>query len=213
MRRRPSSPPRPCLAAALALPAVALLLSAAGCGAGLISRDEYVQALMEQNRELRADLLAAQEKVAELRAAGARPQPVPTPPEDPYRPVAVRFGRYTAALDTAGDGRPDRLKVVLEPLDAEGDVVKRAGRLELDALVPAAGDAPPQPYHTWTFPQDDVAQTWIGSLGIRAYVLKLTWPDGRPPQGGALLVRARFTTPAGETLTAETAVPLQEEVP
>jgi len=211
MQRRPTRPSLAArLAVALVLPAAALVLPVAGCGGGLLSRDEYIQALMEQNRELQDDLLAAQEKVAQLRAAGARPQPIPKAAEDPYRAVAVRFGRYTAALDTTGDGQPDRLKVVLEPLDAEGDVVKRAGRLELETLVPTEGDAPPRPYHTWTFPQDELAQTWIGSLGIRAYVLKLKWPNGRRPQGKALLLRARFATLAGETLTAETTVPLQE---
>jgi len=214
MRRH--RPPRPCpaarlVAALLALAALAPL--AAGCGDGLGSRDDYVRALMERNRQLEADLLAAETKVAELRAAGARPQPVPEPPEDPYRAVAIRFGPTTAALDTTGDGRPDRLKVVLEPLDAEGDVVKRAGRLDVEALVPKGDDTPPQPYHAWTFTQEDLAQTWIGALGIRAYVMKLRWPDGRPPQGETLLVRARFTTLADEALTAETTVPLQEQTP
>ena len=193
----------------IALLAGTLLPLAAGCGDGLISRDDYVQALMEQNRQLETDLLAAEKTVAELQAGGARPQPLPEPPQDPYRPVAIRLGTTTAALDTDGDGRPDRLKVVLEPLDAEGDVVKRAGRLDLEALLPQGDDTPPQPYHAWTFSQEDVAQTWIGSLGIRAYVMKLRWPQGRPPEGKTLLVRARFTPLAGEALTAETTVPLK----
>jgi len=91
----------------------------------------------------------------------------------------------------------------VEPLDAEGDVVKRAGRLRLEALRPGTDGGEPAPYHAWTFPREDLAETWVDTLGVRGYVMSLQWPAGRPPAGEAILVRARFTTLGGETLVAQ----------
>jgi outer membrane murein-binding lipoprotein Lpp len=194
--------------AAIALASCALAALAAGCAAERTApRDDYVRLLESKNAALQTDLDAARRQAAALKAGGAAPAPPPAP-EDPFRAVAVRFGKTTGGLNT--DGRPgdERLKVVLEPVDADGDVVKRAGRLDLEALEPAAAGAQPQAYHRWTFSERDLAQTWIGMLGTRAYVLKFDWPDGRPPRGGSLALVARFTTLDGRTLTAETTVPV-----
>ena len=199
---------RSLIAAAPVLAALSVL--AAGCGKDAPTRDHYVQALMAQNRELQDKLREAEDRIADLEAAGATPTPRPEATEDPFRALAVRFGKHTGVLNTDEGPGPDRLKVVIEPLDAEGEVVKRAGRLRLDALVSGPEGAEPAPYHTWTFPQEDLAQTWIGLLGVRGYVLKLRWPRGRPPEGRTLLLRARFTTLGGEDLTAEIRLPLAE---
>jgi len=194
-----------------ALLASGLLLAVGGCGNEMLSRNESVRALMAQNRELQDKLLAAEDRIADLKAAGAEPAPRPRPIEDPFRALAIRFGTGTSPVDEDGQPGPERLQVVIEPLDAEGDVVKRAGRLRLEALRPGADGAEPTPHHAWTFTQADLAEMWIGSLGIRGYVMTLGWPDGRPPAGDTLLLRARFTTLGGETLTAEQPVRLAPE--
>ena len=196
---------------AAALLAGALLVAVGGCGDEMLSRNESVRALMARNRELQEKLLAAEDRIANLKAAGAEPAPRPRPTEDPFRALAIRFGTGTGVLDEDGQPGPERLQAVIEPLDAEGDVVKRAGRLRLEALRPGADGAEPTPYHAWTFRQADLAEMWIGSLGIRGYVMTLRWPDDRPPAGDTLLLRARFTTLRGETLTAERPVRLTEE--
>ena len=193
---------RACWAAAV------LAVLGTGCAGPLLSRDERLEALTAENRRLQDALLTAEARLADLEAAGAAPRPRPAePPEDPFRAVAVRFGRFTTILEGASPGS-GRLKVVLEPLDAEGEVVKRAGALRLEASVEPGAGAAPVPYHTWTFSRDDLAQAWIGSLGVRGYVLRLRWPKGRPPRGEALRLQARFTTLRGEVLEAETRLPL-----
>ena len=194
---------------------------AAGCG-GPLGRDEEVRMLMARNRQLEDGLLASEKKVAELTAPGARPAPLPAAPEDPFRPVAVRFSPYGGVVDTGGPVGSERLKVVLELVDATGDRVKRAGRLDLEALAPGpatpgqspatpwrrpAGQ-PPRPYHQWKFSADDLRQTWLSGLGAYGYILRLPWPGGRRLEGDRLLLRARFTTLAGEVLTAETEITL-----
>ncbi len=180
---------------------------AAGCG-GPLGRDEEVRMLMARNRQLEDGLLASEKKVAELTAAGARPAPLPAAPEDPFRPVAVRFSPYGGVVDTGGPVGSERLKVVLELVDATGDRVKRAGRLDLEALAPGPAGQPPRPYHQWKFSADELRQTWLSGLGAYGYILRLPWPGGRRLEGDRLLLRARFTTLAGEVLTAETEITL-----
>jgi hypothetical protein len=194
----------------------------AGCSGTSLSRDEQIQQLMAKDRRLQEELHAAQEKIAALTASGAQPRAAPATVEDPFRAVAVRFGRYTGVVDENRPPADQRLRVILEPLDATGDVVKRAGSLELEAFerAPAAGPAAPAAaapgerlYHIWTFSMDDLRQTWLSGLGSYGYVLKLPWPEARPPAGQALHLKARFRTLAGQVLEAETEVPLPAPTP
>jgi hypothetical protein len=190
------------------LVAVAVASVGAGCGGGAISSDERIQMLMDKDRHQQEELLACQQKVAQLQASGAKPTPVPVPPEDPFAPVAIRFSPYTGVVDADRGPAHERLKIVLEPLDASGDVVKRAGSLDLEALESAGEGKPPKPYHVWAFPMPELIQTWLSGLGAYAYILRLPWPDGRPPAGNLLILRARFTTLGGAVLSAETEIPL-----
>ena len=183
---------------------------AAGCAGQAISDKDQVRILTETNRDLQSRLVASEQRVAELMAAGARPVAIQSQPADPFRPVALRFSKYTGVLEDTPGGR---LKVILEPLDAEGDLVKRAGGLVLEALVPGEPDKPPDPFHTWTFPVDELRETWISTLGVRGYVLKLPWPEGRRPPGKTLILRAAFTPLGAEALRAETQVPLMPNSP
>ncbi len=192
---------------AAVLLAGAALAVAGGCGDATLSRDESVRALMAQNRELQDHLLAAEDRIADLTAAGAEAAERPPAPADPFRALAVRFVDPTGPVDEDGTPGPERLHVVLQPLDAEGDVVKRAGRLRLEVLRPGADGGEPTSYPIWTFPQNDLAETWVDMLGVRGYVLTLRWPGDRPAAGEALLLRAAFTTLAGETLRAERRLP------
>ena len=182
---------------------------AAGCSGMTLSHDDQVRLLMANNRDLEDKLLACERRVADLTAAGAHPVEVKPPPADPYRATAIQFGKTTAALYTDATRGDPRLKIVLEPLDADGEVVKRAGSLELETLEPQPQGGPPKPFHTWKFTQPELAQAWLNSMGIRGYILRLPWPDGRLPASETLLVRARFTTLTGEVLAAEVTVEMR----
>ena len=204
------------------LAGVGLGLAGAGCSATSLSHDEQIQMLMARDRRSQEELLAAQQRIAQLTASGAQPHPpfsLGGPVEDPFRPAAVRFGKYSGVLDENRPATQQRLKVVIELLDATGDGVKRAGSLDLEALTPpaapqvaAATAAPPaqagQPFHRWTFSVDELRQTWLSGLGTYGYILKLPLPAGRAPAGDSLVLRAKFTTLSGEVLTAETEIPL-----
>jgi hypothetical protein len=197
---------------AILIGSLALAAIAAGCGGGggPLARDDEVRLLTTANRDLQAKLEARDHELAALRAAGATPAPVVRPPEDPFRPVALQFGEFTGVLDADAGPAVSRLKVVLEPVDADSEIVKRAGSLDLAAYEPGAPGHPPLLYHRWTLPAAELVQTWIGMFGIHGYVLKLPWPDGRPPTASTLILRAKFTTLTGESFTAETTIPVPQ---
>jgi hypothetical protein len=54
----------------------------------------------------------------------------------------------------------------------------------------------------------DFARTWLSGFGVWGYVLKLPWPDGRPPATARLLLRGRFTPLDGKPLRAEKEIAL-----
>jgi hypothetical protein len=189
----------------------AAIILAAGCAGQPLSRGEKVEMLMARSARLEDELLATRQRLAELEGTG-RPAPEAAKAvEDPFRTVALRFGKFTGGL--AADGRPgdQRLKVVLEPLDAEGDVVKRAGSLDLEAVEPAPGG--PRTLAEWKWTREELAKTWLSGLGLYAYVLKLDWPGGKPPASNRVLLRARFTTLSGEVLSAEQEITLRRPTP
>jgi len=182
----------------------AMITLGSGCAKGPnLSREDQIALLMTRNRELAEKLDAAERHIADLQRSGATPTPAQPAPEDPYRPIAVRFGSHTGGLDTDGAAGDERLKVIVQPLDAEGDVVKRAGRLVLEAFEPADNGKPPTLYHRWELGPEALAETWIGILGIRGYVMKWPWPGDRMPATDTLVLRATFTTLSGEALVAE----------
>lgn len=190
-----------------ALLGAAFAVALVGCGqAPPLSDRQHVELLMQKNRQAEDRLLAAEHRLAALAAqvpADESAPPPPPAPHDPFRAIALRFSKFTTVLH-AGEGLAnERLKVVLEPLDAEGDVVKRAGSLVLEAFE-ELGD-PPRLYHRWTFNADEVPEMWLSGPGLYAYVLKLPWP-GLPPRRNRLRLRAAFTTLAGDVLQAEALV-------
>ena len=193
----------------LVLAGLAGSMIGAGCSAAPLTRDELVQSLMAENRQLQQQLGACEQKVAALTAAGAKPvAAVPAVSEDPWRAVAVRFGKFSGVVGAGGAPSDQRLKVVLEPLDATGDVVKRAGRLDLEAWLPASDGKPEVLLHRWSLPEDQLRQTWLSGLGTYAYVMKFPWPGGNRPAADKLLVKAKFTCLDGTVLAADTEIPL-----
>jgi len=181
-----------------------------GCGPAPLSRSEQVEILLKENRRLEDLLIDSEKRVAALStsAGEAAPQASPPAPEDPYAAVAVRFGKFSDVLIVPDRPADERLKVVVEPLDAEGDVVKRLGSLRLEVFE---GEATTEtPFARWEFSAEDLAKTWLSGLGSYAYVLKLPWPEGRLPQAGPLHLKAWFT-PIGGSTVLEAEAPLKRE--
>ena len=111
-------------AVVVVLAGFALGLGGTGCAMGTpISRDEQVQLLMEKNRRLQAELQDSQQKVGDLTAAGHIPSPAQAP-EDPYRAVSLQVGSLSGVVDRSGGPAKERLRLIIYPVNASGDVVK-----------------------------------------------------------------------------------------
>jgi hypothetical protein len=189
--------------------ATALVAMAAGCSPAPLAREQQVDALLKENRRIEDLLIASEQRVAELSPPGVTPgQVAPPKPKvtDPFVAIDLRFSKYTQVVGPADKPAEQRLKVVLEPRDGEGDVVKRLGSLSLEVFE--TGGPAPKLYGVWKFSAEEMAQTWLSGLGTYSYVLKLPWPQGRPPQAKELLLKATFLTLSGEALTAEAKVPM-----
>ncbi len=139
---------------------------------------------------LEAELLEARRALEKVRDDGGKAGAA-----DRFRAVRLRIGGLSTPLPVGDKAAPEQLKLILEPVDAAGDTVKRAGALEV-RLEPAdqAGAA-----QTWSLTEAQAAETWLSGVGTYGYVLKLAWPEG------VARVRARvsFTPAGGEPLQAE----------
>lgn len=191
---------------ALVFGGCALILAAPGCAGPHTSPDQRIELLLNQKRLLEEEVRGRDLRIAELSgqpSTATQPQkPHPAPQQDPFRAVALRFGRHTAATSTDGKPGQNQIKIILEPLDAEGDVVKRAGRCKIEILTGPAGKA--KRIGQWEFSTLEMSRNWLtGPLGLYAYVLRLPIAAGTQ---GTVTVKARFTTLDGRSLIAETTI-------
>jgi len=179
------------------------------CTPPALTLEQRIAILLEQKRSLQEEIRQRDLRIAELAggpSTSTRPQkptePAPLEVQDPFRATAIRFNRHTGGVDT--DGRPgdDQIKIILEPLDAEGDVVKRAGSLEIEIFHTAEDKIA-----RWKFTTLEMSRNWLtGPLGLYGYVLRLPWPEGKRPAHDTLTLRAFFTTLDGRKLTTQTTV-------
>lgn len=123
------------------------------------------------------------------------------------RLMEIRLARGTALTDENRDGRPETLRVHLEPVDQAGDVVKAPGevRVSLWYLNPASGD---YLLGEWTVSPEELKTKWGRSL-MGAYY-RLMWDAAAllPEKLDDLTVKAEFTDYlTGKVLKAQS--PLQ----
>lgn len=101
----------------------------------------------------------------------------------------------TGGVDT--DGRPgdDALRVVLEPRDQRGDLIKSPGTITIE-LVDLALDPADRRVGYWTFDLETALKHWRGGLFGTGYHFKLPWQRGFPRHQD-LSLHARLLTPDG----------------
>jgi len=87
----------------------------------------------------------------------------------------------------------DGLLVFLVPQDADGDLLKVPGRVQITAEE--ASNA--QPIGHWDFTEKEVQDHWVHGLVGSGYQFELQWE--KAPTTPAVLVKVTFTTPDGRT--------------
>ncbi len=97
--------------------------------------------------------------------------------------------------DNDGDHRDEALQVIVSPLDGDGDLVKIAGKLEIEAYdLSKSGED--KRIGRWQFDAADARKHWHSGFLTSGFQFHLPWQDA-PPQGKDVLVHARLTTSDG----------------
>lgn len=185
--------------------AALLLLLPIGC-----RQCELVEAELRTQTE-RVDnlqnLLAAREShIAALESAlgerDAPPSGAALAPAAPLVASPVRrltLGMLTGGRDLDANGVDDGIGIVLQPRDAEGDIVKSLGRAA--AVLSENHPDGPRVIARWDIEPEILRQAWRRGLFGEGYQVILAW--NRPPTNDKLQLLAVFTTPMGQTFQAE----------
>ncbi|GAB4194228.1 MAG: hypothetical protein Kow00105_08410 [Phycisphaeraceae bacterium] len=165
-------------------------------------REENLK-LARQVEELNKQLELRLGEIESLRAEAARERAIKE--ADPPILSGLEFSRYTAALDTDGDGRDDLVRIYLTPLDQKGRLLPVAGRLKLQAVA-IPDDAPPALLASRTYEPDEFDAAYRANFTGYHYTVELPLPESMDPTLTSITVKASFT----EALTG--AVHVKEEV-
>jgi hypothetical protein len=114
-------------------------------------------------------------------------------PVDLFAPVKLEIDKLTRAEDYDGKPGDDGVTVYLQPLDADGNVVKVPGRIRIQ-LLDNADLSNPRVVHVCEFADpEELRQAWHGRFLTNHYTLKCFFPPAAAlPGSGELLVTATF---------------------
>ncbi len=106
--------------------------------------------------------------------------------EQTFTVGGLKLGRLTGPNDE-GNG----LRVVVVPLDGDGDNLKAVGGVVVEAYDLASQDVR---LARWSFEPAAVRNSWLSGFITSGFTLDCPWTDGTQPAGEAdLLVRVTFT--------------------
>ncbi|MBN1488717.1 MAG: hypothetical protein JXA69_02270 [Phycisphaerae bacterium] len=121
-------------------------------------------------------------------------------------PVRIELERLSGGYDEDGQPGDDGVVAYVQPIDADGHVIKAAGAIEMsvfDLTEPTA----PKLITQAKLDEPNTRQAWHGRFMTNHFTVKCPWapPDRKPPANRGLTIRVQFTDYlTGKTLTAET---------
>jgi len=184
--------------------ALAVLL--AGCAAGPADRLRQCRSdldnLRQENRQLQKQIIERNKTIAEqlqrietLQALGSKRL------EQLVTVDHIQLQRLTGGYSSTGGVAHDGIVIYLQPIDADGHVIKAAGtaRVELFDLANPDGR---QMIGRWDFTAKQLRQLWAGRLWTHHYTLRCKFPTR--PAHDQITVRVQFTELlTGKTFTAQ----------
>jgi len=175
-----------------ALLACLLLLLPLGCrgpNRANIELRKRNQQLDTELARLRAENQQLSQDLRRLESADET-QRLPTLPQERlaelWTVAGLRFGRLTG-IDRRSEGHP--LKVYLRPIDQDGDPIKAAGSITIEAFDLSASDVR---IGRWEFGVEESRKLWNSGGLLNEYVLTCPWEGEAPAEGRKLLVKATF---------------------
>lgn len=126
----------------------------------------------------------------------------------------LRFNTFlTAGQDEDELPGDERLHAMLYPHDAQGEVVKLAGELELEAIDPSVSDEQ-RSLGRWTYTAEESRNLWHAGFLSSGFQIDVPWK--RSPQGDRIVLHARLKVADDRQFEAThtiTLVPVKESDP
>ena len=179
-------------------------LACAGCGARrttdlleakLRQQEDRIASLNRDLETARAQAESAQREsgILQAKAAGQRDETLlPEQAEVLFSVQAIRFSSLlTGALDRDGNPGDDVLNVVLQPVDADGELLKVPGSLKLE-LLDLSRDSGRQTIADWSWTVDESRTLWSRGAFGSGFVTQVPLPAR--VTSTELLLHARLTT-------------------
>ncbi|WP_310820549.1 hypothetical protein [Stratiformator vulcanicus] len=165
-----------------------------------------IYSLEESLDRARNELTVTRREVNELRTQVAQDGPPAILAEQAdalYRVEEISISKMlSGGLDT--DDRPgdDVLIVHLAPLDADGELIKLPGDVEIEMLDPLSSRSD-RTIGQWSFTAEESREFWQNGLIAAGFTLRLPWQG--IPQSDTVVINARFRSADGrEFRTTET---------
>lgn len=160
----------------------------------LRQREGMVAELDEQVVTLRNELESANYELVTLRTQLQSPKDQALVAEQAATLSKVEKVAFHSLLTSGfnADAVPgdDRLSVLFQPLDGDGDLLKLGGSIELE-LFDYALPADRQRIGHWTFGSEDVRKAWHRGLMASGYLFELPWQTA--PSSQELVLHGRLT--------------------
>lgn len=126
------------------------------------------------------------------------------------RPMAITVNpQQTVWRATSDRPEADKIAVVFEPRDAEGNIVTASGEVSIVLLDPAV-NGPAARVARWDFRAADARKHFRSTSGQQGYHFDLHWP-GRPPVHDSLELFVRLKTADGQRLVTNQQIQLQDD--
>lgn len=186
----------------------------AAVAAGLVGCATYKQTdplvvqvnkLQEENSRLRDDLqkLTAsaalqRDQIQTLESLG------PKRLDRLYKVARIEITRYSGGINLAGGVGDQGVRVYIQPIDQQGDVLKSAGTFKIQTFDLAQ---PPEQslLSECEYPPEEAAKHWYGGFVTYQYQFDCLWNS--PPRHANLTLRVSFTDYlTGQTFSAEKAI-------
>ncbi len=179
-----------------------LLLLLGGCGIGSERKTEAemrAEKLEQQKADLTGDVQQYWAEIEQLRAQVRSLSALPKDQSNnPYEVMTVRVAKISNFFDKDSDGKQEKLVVYVQPIDAEGDIIKAAGTVavQLWNLDNPNGEAL---LGQWQVEPAELRKLWFDSF-TTGYRLTFDRPEGLEVLSEPLTVKVTFT----DYLTGET---------
>lgn len=165
--------------------AAALIVGAAGCD----NDRQLVRQLQERADALQVDLDRCTQQLSDRdaqiaalrRRLGNDPRLAGIRVEDLFTVDRIVLASRTGGVDLDGQPGDDGVVVYLQPVDADGDVIKAAGQITIQ-LVDLTNPGAARSIATYVFSdRDELRKNWYGGFMTNHYTLKCEFPPNTKP--------------------------------